>query len=78
MLLVIDNYYIHLVVILYKTFCCFLALSRAFLSLTFVGKVILSDAFTKRAKFSFPLLDGMESVSLYLYNCYLLDFSKVE
>ena len=41
MLLVTDFYYIRLVVILFKTFCCSLAPFRVFLSLMCVGKVML-------------------------------------
>ena len=63
---------------LLKTFCCLLALFWAFLSLTFVDKDALADAFTKRAKFSFPLLVWIKSVPPDFYNCYLLDFSAIE
>ena len=38
----------------------------------------LAYALSKRAKFSSPLSVWMESIPLYLYNCYFLDFSVIE
>ena len=50
MLLVMDNYYICLEVILLKTFYCFLAFSHICRQCN-----ALTNTFAKRAKFSFPL-----------------------
>ena len=38
----------------------------------------LAYALSKRAKFSSPLSVWMESIPLYLYNCYFSDFSVIE